>query len=242
MEEGKLILPEYPGQYEFMVGSAPEGQVRLSITHTVLQGNQNFKNYSLNITVAQFKEKLQLSVGTDPAYMKLELKDKGNLVATLDNDAALLSSYNPQNGMEIHIIDTDPNSTIAGLTDTSKGDKYMMPQDEYEKRANSVRKLKEQELQSKLKIGDRVDVLPEDKDPSGPIRKGVVSYVGNVDGTKGVWAGVTLDEAQGKNDGSAKGKVYFTCQPNHGVFVRPEKVQVTSGQTQPSTTSTPDEI
>lgn len=33
-------------------------------------------------------------------------------------------------------------------------------------------------------------------------------------------------KADGKNDGSVKGERYFTCEPLHGVFVRPSQVQV----------------
>jgi len=33
--------------------------------------------------------------------------------------------------------------------------------------------------------------------------------------------GIQLDQAKGKNDGSVKGKAYFSCPPNHGVFVQP---------------------
>lgn len=42
----------------------------------------------------------------------------------------------------------------------------------------------------------------------------------------GAWIGVTLDEPTGKNDGSVKGKKYFECGKNCGVFVRPERVEV----------------
>lgn len=39
-------------------------------------------------------------------------------------------------------------------------------------------------------------------------------------------AGVELDEAVGKNNGSVKGVVYFHCVPNHGLLVRPWDMKV----------------
>jgi len=220
MNSEKLILPEYPGEYTFIVGSAPEGQVRLAVSHSVLMGNENYKNFPLNSTISQFKQKLQLTVGTDPIFMKLELKDKGITLATLDDDNALLSSYKPQNGMEIHVIDTDPKATIAALTDASNAEKYVMSDEKYHQREDTVLKHKEQELQRKFAIGEECRVLSEDNKS----KNAKVAYVGGIEGAKGVWVGVILDEPSGKNDGSAKGKRYFTCEPNHGLFVRAEKV------------------
>ena len=37
---------------------------------------------------------------------------------------------------------------------------------------------------------------------------------------------MALDEPTGKNDGSVKGKRYFECGSNCGVFVRPERVEI----------------
>lgn len=71
-----------------------------------------------------------------------------------------------------------------------------------------------------LDVGDRV-CLP-DKELFGFVR-----FVGEIDGAKGTWVGVELDEPYGKNDGSAKGKQYFRCQPQHGVFARPHHVFLT---------------
>jgi tubulin-folding cofactor B len=53
------------------------------------------------------------------------------------------------------------------------------------------------------------------------------SFVGRVPVlAPGYWVGVELDEPCGKNDGTVKGQRLFSCAPNHGVCVRPDKVAV----------------
>jgi tubulin-folding cofactor B len=73
-----------------------------------------------------------------------------------------------------------------------------------------------------LAVGGRVRLLPE-----SDARRGTVSYTGLVPEIPGIgaWVGVTLDEPTGKNDGSVKGKRYFECGNNCGVFVRPERCE-----------------
>lgn len=53
---------------------------------------------------------------------------------------------------------------------------------------------------------------------------GVVQFVGVTQFAPGLWVGVELDTADGKNDGTIQGIWYFDCRPGHGVFVRPAKV------------------
>lgn len=69
-------------------------------------------------------------------------------------------------------------------------------------------------------VGDRV-CIPEKE------LFGFVRFLGEIEGTKGVWVGVELDEPYGKNDGSAKGRYYFRCKPKHGVFARPHQIFLT---------------
>lgn len=73
-----------------------------------------------------------------------------------------------------------------------------------------------------LSLAARVRLLPE-----SDARRGTVSYIGLVPEIPGigVWIGVTLDEPTGKNDGTVKGKRYFDCSKNYGVFVRPERCE-----------------
>uniref|UniRef100_A0A182J336 CAP-Gly domain-containing protein n=1 Tax=Anopheles atroparvus TaxID=41427 RepID=A0A182J336_ANOAO len=61
-------------------------------------------------------------------------------------------------------------------------------------------------------IGQRVWV--------GGIRPGQIAYIGETHFAPGEWAGVVLDEPNGKNDGSVAGKRYFQCEAKKGVFSR----------------------
>lgn len=71
-----------------------------------------------------------------------------------------------------------------------------------------------------IDVGDRVCI--PDKELFGFVR-----FLGEIIGVKGVWVGIELDEAYGKNDGSVKGRYYFRCKPKHGVFARPHQVFLT---------------
>ncbi|KAG7387803.1 hypothetical protein PHYBOEH_008136 [Phytophthora boehmeriae] len=71
-----------------------------------------------------------------------------------------------------------------------------------------------------LDVGDRVCI--PDKELFGFVR-----FLGEIASVKGVWVGIELDEAYGKNDGSVKGRYYFRCKPKHGVFARPHQVFLT---------------
>ncbi|XP_077499667.1 CAP-Gly domain-containing linker protein 4-like isoform X1 [Amblyomma americanum] len=55
---------------------------------------------------------------------------------------------------------------------------------------------------------------------------GVIRYIGPVHFEEGTWLGVELRGPTGRNDGSVQGRRYFTCKPNHGLIVRPNKVTV----------------
>lgn len=49
---------------------------------------------------------------------------------------------------------------------------------------------------------------------------GVVRYFGSTDFASGIWVGLELPGPIGKNDGTVKGKRYFPCQSQYGIFVR----------------------
>lgn len=77
-----------------------------------------------------------------------------------------------------------------------------------------------------LKVGARVEVI-------GKGHRGTVAYVGATLFATGKWVGVILDEARGKNDGTVQGRRYFSCEENHGIFVRQSQVSLPSAGVAP---------
>lgn len=53
---------------------------------------------------------------------------------------------------------------------------------------------------------------------------GTIRYIGPTNFAPGIWLGLELRSAKGKNDGSVGEKRYFTCKPKYGVLVRPSRV------------------
>lgn len=58
-------------------------------------------------------------------------------------------------------------------------------------------------------------------------KPGYVQFIGVTQFAPGQWAGIVLDEAIGKNDGSVAGVRYFQCQDLRGIFTRPSKLSRT---------------
>jgi len=80
----------------------------------------------------------------------------------------------------------------------------------------------EEEEVRELAVGDLVEVRTNEAGSS--VRRGRVAYVGETQFADGIWVGVVFDGPAGKNDGSVNGVRYFTCAPNHGSFLRPDKL------------------
>ncbi|CAN9509456.1 unnamed protein product [Ophioblennius macclurei] len=83
------------------------------------------------------------------------------------------------------------------------------------------------------KLGSTVEV-------TGKGQRGTVAYIGTTLFATGKWVGVILDEAKGKNDGTVQGKRYFTCEENHGIFVRQSQLQVVEDGSTATSPDTPD--
>ncbi|CAK9087234.1 Tubulin-folding cofactor B (AtTFCB) (Protein EMBRYO DEFECTIVE 2804) [Durusdinium trenchii] len=225
-----------------------EGTVAVLVTHSNLEQQWPEIRFDLHTTIGALKDRLYRHGGTGAGFQKLLLKQDGAVLCEMADDAKMLGFYGVKSGMEIHIVDTDPYSFSkdGGLENVELVEKYVMSDEDYAKRENSLRnyKLKMREKDphwtflpenrrepknknppteedvAPFKIGDRCEVQPGSR--RGAVAwKGAAEEIGN-----GFWVGVQLDEPLGKSDGSAKGKVLFKCPPKHGVFARPDKVTV----------------
>lgn len=65
---------------------------------------------------------------------------------------------------------------------------------------------------------------------TGAFGRGVVRFFGSADFKAGKWCGIELPGPTGKNDGSVAGVQYFSCPPNHGIFVRATQVVVVGSE------------
>lgn len=67
-----------------------------------------------------------------------------------------------------------------------------------------------------------------------------MAYIGATLFASGKWVGIILDEPKGKNDGTVQGKRYFSCEENHGIFVRPSQIQVIDDGSAATSPETPE--
>lgn len=146
------------------------------------------------------------------------------------------------------VIDTRPAGSVnLDFSDPSSVQRYTMSSETYESLPNSVLAWKkanklgrfdpnapETERQKVenlwhdvasrgIEVSKRCHVGTENS------RRGTIAFVGEVpeiSGSGGPWVGVALDEPSGKTDGSLKGKSYFQCPPNCGIFSRPDRITV----------------
>ncbi|XP_042124610.1 tubulin-folding cofactor B isoform X2 [Peromyscus maniculatus bairdii] len=116
--------------------SAPTVTVFISSS---LNSFRSEKRYSRSLTIAEFKCKLQLVVGSPASCMELELYGADDkFYSKLDQDDALLGSYPVDDGCRIHVIDHS-GIRLGEYEDVSTVEKYEMSSEAYDRRQNTVR-------------------------------------------------------------------------------------------------------
>ncbi|KAF7370985.1 CAP-Gly domain-containing protein [Mycena sanguinolenta] len=206
---------------------------------------QSERRIDPHITVEQLKNKLELITGVPVANQAISIRNSledRTVVATLSDDSKPLGFYGLRDWHVLQVDDTNPSTSLTGqLTDVTQVDKFELSDTAYAahdpdtvlayKQRNKVGRFAPKDetsqpaVEVKIDLGSRCEV--ESTEP-GLSKRGTVRFVGLTSfGTgEGIWVGVEYDEPMGKNDGSVQGKRYFSCRPNYGAFVRPEKVKV----------------
>ncbi|KAJ7885994.1 tubulin-folding cofactor B [Mycena leptocephala] len=205
---------------------------------------QSERRINPHITVEQLKTKLELITGIPVANQAISIqisREDPTFVADLSEDARPLGYYGLREGHVLKVDDTNPSTSFTGqLTDVTQVDKFELSDTAYAERTDSVLAYKQRNkvgrfapkeettkptIEVKIDVGSRCEV--ESTEP-GLSKRGTVRFVGQTSfgNGEGVWVGVEYDEPMGKNDGSVKGERYYSCRPNYGAFVRPDKVKV----------------
>ncbi|RXM28759.1 CAP-Gly domain-containing linker protein 3 [Acipenser ruthenus] len=67
-----------------------------------------------------------------------------------------------------------------------------------------------------FRVGDRVIIAGQ--------KIGTLRFCGTTEFASGQWAGIELDEPEGKNNGGVGGVQYFSCPPKYGIFAPLSKI------------------
>jgi tubulin-folding cofactor B len=218
--------------------------IRLNGTHShtsqVIAEIRFYKSQKL----FEIKDTFSRKFGTLPEYTKLKLIKRNGQERPLreEDDERSLNELAIDDYDTIHVHDLNPNSMLVqnNFDDLSAVKKFEISEEDYNKRDDTVRKFKKKLMSDPNYIA----MLDKSKGPTyedeaalidigsrcllgDGIRRGEVVFVGMVKELGyGFFVGVKLDEPMGDTNGEVKGKKYFTCQSNYGIFVRPNYVTV----------------
>ncbi|ODV91298.1 hypothetical protein CANCADRAFT_3009 [Tortispora caseinolytica NRRL Y-17796] len=188
-------------------------------------------------SINQFKSKMEFITGIPPEKQQLALIHENTTATPLNDDNRTLQSYNLTPYSTIKITNVDGEMDFGQYSDKialgMSDEQYQTRQDTvlaYKREhhigrfaTSDIRQQKEQmiidqsnKLAAQISLNQRCMVDE---------RIGTVAYIGTVEEIgPGSWIGVAFDNPVGKNNGSIKGHQYFECPPNHGSFVRPDRL------------------
>ncbi|KAJ2616522.1 hypothetical protein H4S08_000758 [Coemansia sp. RSA 1365] len=208
------------------------------------QNARSERRFQKSLKLEDLRSKLEPIVGIPSGDQRIELLNGSTVICEITSENKMLGSYSVEDYMILNVTNNS-TSTQINFNDSSQVEKFVMEDEQYDKLNTTVRAFKrrhnlgrfsdaksaisideddefkkEAEL---IKIGNRCEVSIPGYDIS---RRGTVQFVGKTSFRAGYWIGVEYDEPVGRNDGSIDGHIYFKCAPNHGSFVRPDKVKV----------------
>ncbi|KAJ1723545.1 hypothetical protein LPJ53_002114 [Coemansia erecta] len=199
------------------------------------QNASSERRFPKSLQLDELKARLEPIVGIAASSQHLTLLRQSQEVCALTDATKMLGYYPVEDYMTLLVTSLHPSAPSLNFTDDSQVEKYVMPDDDYDKMSNTVRAFKRRhnmgrfaDAKSAMSIEEeegKVDVKVGQRCMVGE-RRGAVRFVGQTKFKPGVWVGVEYDEPVGKNDGSVDGERYFECRADHGSFVKPDMVVV----------------
>ncbi|PVU99810.1 hypothetical protein BB559_000397 [Furculomyces boomerangus] len=175
--------------------------------NTIRSARKMITDFKKNLKSKEYFEKHQKS--HLHTFQKVKDRIVGNLESVHFGDCTLSSSGSYE--------DTMKNTNALNLISIRPEIKSTLDKLNTNLKSNIKNNINKSADLSKTKVGDQVIV-------NGIEKKGYIRYIGNVVGKEGEWAGVELEGAFGKNNGSVGGIKYFECLDNMGIFVRLNKI------------------
>jgi tubulin-folding cofactor B len=116
----------------------------LDLTHSNLVQRHIEIRFDKHTTVSSLRDKIFQKTGTPPQSQHLQLISAGQVFREIPPEtesARMLGYYSLERGMTIHCVDIDPNSKSSGgqYEDTSLVKRYVMSDDDYNKRKGTLR-------------------------------------------------------------------------------------------------------
>ena len=139
----------------------PSDMLLLDLTHSNLKQQHIEIRFFLSDTIDTVRSRIHQKTGTPPVFQQLQIYSAGVLIADIppNNDVNYkLGYFSLQHGARVHCVDLDPHSGSrrGQYEDVSLVQKYVMSDEEYNKRKGTLRDWERQE---------------KAKDPSFTLRK-----------------------------------------------------------------------
>lgn len=124
-----------------------EDTLVLDITHSNLKQRHIEIRFDKHTTIATVRDKIYQQTGTKPHFQHLQILSSPGVFPPLfeippeQDNTRMLGYYSLNHGVTVHCIDLDPHSGSkgGGYEDTSLVKKYVMSDEEYNKRKGTLR-------------------------------------------------------------------------------------------------------
>jgi tubulin-folding cofactor B len=118
--------------------------VLLDLTHSNLVQKHVEIRFDLQDSLATLRSRIHQSTGTPAGFQHLQILHNNNILQEIPSstsDSYKLGYFGLENGMTVHCVDLDPHSGSRGgqYEDTSLVKKYVMSDEEYDKRKGTLR-------------------------------------------------------------------------------------------------------